>query len=66
MVKGVRKYTVNDIVDGKRTLANGSIAGYVKDTKGKRVWRIISSKNVDMSKLEIAEMDKQELEKFHL
>ena len=51
MLRGGSKYTINDIVDGKRTLANGSIAGYVNDAKGQRVWRIISSKNVDMSKL---------------
>ena len=40
MVKGVSKYTINDIVDGKRTLANGSIAGYVMDAKGQRVWTV--------------------------
>jgi len=41
------KYSVADIVDGQKTLANGAVAGYVM-ADGKRVWRIISGAN-DMS-----------------
>ena len=42
------KYSVQDIVAGRRTLANGAVAGYVRDDEGKRVWRIISGA-IDMS-----------------
>merc|ERR1711988_168962 len=41
------KYSVADIVEGRRTLANRAVAGYVM-ADGKRVWRIISGAN-DMS-----------------
>jgi len=38
---GGAAYSQSDIVSGKKTLANGAVAGYVmKD--GKKVWRIVS------------------------
>merc|ERR1712080_136878 len=39
------KYTVQDIVEGQRTMSNGAVAGYVINDEGKKVWRIISGAN---------------------
>jgi len=39
------KYTIGDIKSGKRTLSNGSIAGYVD--KNAKKWRIVNSKGVE-------------------
>ena len=45
------KYSVADIVDGQKTLANGAVAGYVMTDDGKRVWRIISgAQNMDAAR----------------
>lgn len=36
-----KKYSEAAIVDGRRELANGAVAGYVRNAKGERVWRIV-------------------------
>ena len=38
---GGGKFSESDIVRGKRTLANGAVAGYVNDN-GTEKWRIVS------------------------
>lgn len=42
-----KKYNESAIVDGRRKLANGAVAGYVMNAKGERVWRIVKGADQD-------------------